>query len=225
MTLKALIATSALAFGLAGCASSGRSANFAPEPLTPTEQYAIQVSQVPEQVALAPHAQGLSPNQQAALTEFVSHWRALGGGDVTVRAPAPDGDPGAVRAMADATAEFLHHLGVPRANLRLAGYEGGAGAPVLASFVTYQAHGPDCSRMWDNLTATGANKPSKNFGCATAANFAAQIANPKDLITPATLDPADNTRRAVILDKYRHGQITSSAKDAQANGAVSTAVQ
>jgi pilus assembly protein CpaD len=225
MTRNLLIASAALAAGLAGCATPHQQAAFTKDPLTPTEQYAIQVSQTPDQLALAPHREGLSPRQQSALSDFASRWRAMDGGQVVVRAPASDADSGAAQASAEAAADFLHHLGVPSAELRVAAYEGGAGAPVLVSFMTYEAHGPDCASNWDNLTSTGANKPSHHFGCAVTANFAAQIANPKDLVTTATLDPADNTRRAVIFDKYRKGQTTSSAKDSQANGAVSTAVQ
>jgi pilus assembly protein CpaD len=52
-----------------------------------------------------------------------------------------------------------------------------------------------------------------------------QLANPEDLITPRTMDPADPGRRAVVFDKYRKGQVTSSAKDTQASGAVSQAIQ
>jgi pilus assembly protein CpaD len=51
------------------------------------------------------------------------------------------------------------------------------------------------------------------------------IANPADLLTPRQMDPADASRRENVLGKYRQGQMTSSAKDPQANGAVSDAVQ
>ena len=54
------------------------------------------------------------------------------------------------------------------------------------------------------------------------ANIAAQIANPRDLIAPAVMTPGDNGRRAVVLDKYRKGDITSSAKDDQADGKTSS---
>ena len=91
--------------------------------------------------------------------------------------------------------------------------------------MAYQAHGSDCAKTWDNLTSTGTNQASRHFGCTVTANFAAQIANPKDLLAPAQMTAADNTRRAVVLGKYRKGETTSSAKDSQASGTVSSAVQ
>ena len=41
------------------------------------------------------------------------------------------------------------------------------------------------------------------------------------IVMPRATGPSDATRRGVVLDKYRHGDVTSSAKDGQASGAVS----
>jgi pilus assembly protein CpaD len=57
------------------------------------------------------------------------------------------------------------------------------------------------------------------------ANIAAQIADPEDLLHPRAETPPDGSRRQVVLDKYRTGATTSTAKDTQANGAVSTTGQ
>ncbi len=96
------------------------------------------------------------------------------------------------------------------------------GAPLLASYDRFDAQGPNCSSGWGDLTATGHNSTFGHFGCAVTANVAAQIANPRDLIAPAVMTPGDNVRRAVVLDKYRRGEVTSSAKDDQADGKTSS---
>jgi len=195
------------------------------EPITPSERYAIEVTRTPDDVALAPHAEGLSPAQRDALDDFVHRWRANEGGEVSVRAPADARDPVSAQRTAESAAAYLRRQGVPAAELHLAIYQAGsAGAPVVASYMSYQAHGPDCAHTWDNLASTGSNLPSRHFGCTVTANFAAQIANAKDLVGPARLDPADNTRRENVLNKYRRGETTSSAKDDQASGTVSNAV-
>lgn len=208
------------AAALGACAASN-----GPQPLTPNERYAIQVSQAPDQVALAPHGY-LSNGQKGALAAFVTRWRASDGGDVVVQAPANASDRAAARRTADATIAYLRQLGVPGPALREAGYDAAdpQAAPILATFTRYEAHGPDCSHTWDDLADSSSNNSSRHFGCATTANFAAQIANPRHLIAPAELDPADNNRREVVLGKYRQGQVTSSAKDDQASGAISSAV-
>ena len=66
------------------------------------------------------------------------------------------------------------------------------------------------------------NQSSGGFGCAITANMDAQVASPADRVRPADMGPADSQRRLFALDKYRKGEITSSAADEQAKGAVSS---
>ena len=212
------------AAGLQACASDPHAADAAKaKVLLPTEQFAVQVTNHPEQIALGLHSAGLSATQQAALGQFVSEWRDDGGGLVTVRAPTDGADSAAAARMQGEAVAYLVKLGVPRERLAVTGYVSNRapGAPLLASYEKFEAQGPNCSGGWGNLTSTGSNKVYDHFGCAVTANIAAQIANPRDLLAPAAITPADNSRRAVVLGKYRQGQLTSSAKDDQADGKVS----
>jgi pilus assembly protein CpaD len=217
VSAAALLAATALA----GCApiSAGQSAPA----LTPTEQYSIQVQDAPDQIALRPHADGLSPTQRAALVALVSRWRgAPGAGDIAIQTAA-NGDAAAAHTSADVLAA-LRALGVPADRVRAGDYEAPADAPVLVRFMRLEARGPDCETGWDNLTSTGRNAPSTHFGCAVTANFAAQIADPRDLLAPAPDGSSDGGRRDTVLGKYRAGQVTSTTRDEQAVGVVSRAV-
>ncbi|HEY2743800.1 MAG TPA: CpaD family pilus assembly lipoprotein [Polyangia bacterium] len=51
--------------------------------------------------------------------------------------------------------------------------------------------------------------------------MAAQIANPRDLIAPRDMTPADATRRSVVLDKYRKGESTATASPEANKGKIS----
>jgi pilus assembly protein CpaD len=213
------------AAALAACAGPG--APQIADARLPTEQYAVKVADVPERVAVSIHAAGLSPRQKAALQTFAQRWRDARAGVVVVESPmnsAVEADP---RAAANAVAAALVRLGVPAAQLRLAEYDAGGqpGAPVVARYSTLQAIAPDCSGPWGNLVATNDNRVTSRFGCATTANFAAQLADARDLVQPAQAEPSDGVRRAFVLDKYRQGQVTSSQKDDQASGTVSNAVR
>ncbi len=194
-----------------------------PQALLPTEQFPVKVTDRPEQIALGLHPGGLSTNQMAALGQFVSEWRDDGGGTVSLRAPADGSNPVMARRMEDQAAAYLVRLGVPGERLQVSGYVSNhaPGAPLLASYEKFEAKGPNCSGGWKNLTTTGSNEVYDHFGCAVTANIAAQIANPRDLLAPAVMTPADNPRRQVVLGKYRRGEVTSSAKDDQADGKVS----
>ena len=214
------------ALALCACASPGRHHEDLAQPLTPTEHYAIDVSPQPEELRLAIHRQGLSPNQAQALAAFADRWNDADGGEITLQSPARGADPASVYRIALEARDFLASRGVTPEKLRLIGYDarGDAQAPLIIGYSHYVAKGPECGRKWENLTATGANRAYGEFGCAVTANIAAQIADPGDLMAPRPTAPADAARRQAVRDHYRKGETTSSAKDDQANGAVSTAV-
>lgn len=197
-----------------------------PDAPTPLDQYGISVSPKSEELALAPHGYGLSDAQRSALAAFARRWREAGTETIVVQAPSASGCGCDPRATARAAATALQGLGVPPSLLRLADYDaaGRADAPVVARYTRYTASADDCSGRWSNLVSTYDNAVTAHFACATTRNMAAMIADPRDLLRPSPDSPADNGRRAVVLDKYRLGQITSSVKDDQANGTVSQAV-
>lgn len=223
------LACAGLAAGaLAGCAGAPAAPlASAPPPKTPFDQYPIAVDRTPERVALSIHATGLSAAQRDALSEFARRWREGGGEEpVTVETPRNSREAADPRLAASGVARALLAAGLPASVLRAVDYDaaGQAGAPVVARFARYTAEIPDCTRGWDNLTSTIKNRVSTHFGCSGAANLAAQVADARDLVRPADTAPADSARRAAVLEKYRQGVVTSSAKDAQAAGVVSSAV-
>ncbi len=224
LTLRRLLCGLALA-GLAACASPP-SKTPSGHAMLPTEHYAVKVEEVPDQLALAVHADGVSSRQQTALADFVARWREAGAGEVAVKTPADTDAAEQAKSMTYVVQSQLEALGVPSERIRLASYVAGVPkGPVLASFKRLTAHGDDCNGDWGNLTSTMSNEPYKHFGCALTANFAAQLADPRDLVAPVPLAAGDTTRREVVLGKYREGKITASEKDDQASGAASVAVK
>jgi pilus assembly protein CpaD len=213
-----------LAATAAACASTDadKLADRKPPPLTPTEQFAITVTPGQDQILLAPHADGLSTAQTAALQGLAERWRDNGDGVIRVQTPTHGGEE-AYRS-ASLIQDALTGLGVRPDQVQLADYDAGPRphAPIVVGFTRYDAKGPDCAHRWNNLTRSMDNRPSENFGCATTANIAAMIANPADLIAPRPSDPADAARRGYVLSKYRQGQVTSTAKDDQASGTISS---
>lgn len=226
--LSLALSAGACALALAACKTGPTGSGVAEieHPITPTQQYAVKVVDEPERLALSVHTSGLSEKQQAAIASFAQKWHESGTEAITVESPTNSVEEGDPRAAASAVARALSRMGVPQDRVQFADYdaEGKPGAPVIARYAHLQAVGPNCSGHWGNLVATNANEASSHFGCANTANFAAMIADPRDLAGPAASQPADGLRRAVVLDKWRQGQITSSAKDDQAAGAVSSAV-
>jgi pilus assembly protein CpaD len=194
-----------------------------PTPLTPSEHFAIEVKPEPQELKLAAHDTGLSSAQTNALRDFAHQWMQTPGQVISVRSPEHGPDPAAAYRTATDARDQLVAEGVAPASVRIVSYDGGGDshAPIVVGYLSYRAHGPDCGRSWSNLSAVDNNEEYPEFGCADTANIAAEMANPADLVSPRPSDPADAQRRDDVIYRYRQGQVTSSAKDPQADGTFS----
>jgi pilus assembly protein CpaD len=166
-------------------------------PLTPTEQFAVVVQPGVDEIQLAPHGR-LSPAQQSAVEALAARWRQSGAHELVIQRPVSG--PG--DATAHHAAAVLHAHGVPPQAVRMVAADGSS---VRVGFSRLEAVGPQCSQLWQDMMVTGDNAPAATFGCSTTANFAAQIADPRDLLEPAPVDPADSRRRVSKANSYREG--------------------
>ena len=215
------------AAALSACASTPRPP---PEPTraeaarTPTELWTAEVKPQAAEIYLAVHAQGLSPTQQDALAGFAGEWRLGGRGPITLRAPVGGPDAAMVSRATEGARATLASYG---AEVRVQGYEAGGDvrAPLIVGRESYAVSIPTCGQQWDNISRSATNQVQSQFGCSVTANMAAQVANPADLLGPSAIDPVDAQRRDVMLGKYRRGEVTASATDSQAKGAVSQVVK
>ncbi|MGZ3370849.1 MAG: CpaD family pilus assembly protein [Caulobacteraceae bacterium] len=202
----ALVLTAAT---LGACASASGHADKNPalQAVTPGSLFPLKVDEAKDQIALAIHAEGLSPAQAQALKDLAGRRVETGGGAVTVSLPADAASsPGAGRMDADIAAA-LRRLGAPVT--RVAYSTEDAKAPILVSFSYDKAVIPACGKHWQDLTKTKDNTVQSNFGCAVNANIAAMIANPADIRSPRADDPADAARRMTVLGKYEDGKVTA----------------
>lgn len=206
---------------LSGCVG-GPASLGGPAPLTPTSRYALQVEPGMDRIALAVHEAGLSENQHAALRDLMHRFMASGAPEIVVEAPYGAGEPSTRAAWA--ISEALRGAGAP---VRLVSYAApDSGAPVLAGFEALRAARPQCGTAWGSLTRTGDNLSASNFGCAVTANLAAQIADPRDIVSPRAMSPAEAGRRSVVFNNYRAGEVTSAAGDPLVqNQSISQAVE
>ncbi|MGH1557634.1 CpaD family pilus assembly lipoprotein [Caulobacter segnis] len=227
MTLRTPVKTVLLALvltGLAACATTpspdqGPSKTAA----TDTQQWMdrIKVTAAPDEVMLAPHATGLSANQSAALDGLMGRWLQAQARELVVTAPNAAG------AMATQVRDRLVALGAPAARVRVVGFDpaGPQDAVIRVGFVRHvaepiksrpalgqsgghpQQRGLRQLRLRRGRQPGGAGRRSRGPGPA------------------ARHDAPDAGRRDAVFGKYRKGEITSSAKDEQANGALSKAVK
>lgn len=192
----------------------------------PSQRHPILVSQQPSNLAIkVPRGStGMSPHQKAQVVEFLNRYRAGDSGNSKLVISAPSGSPNEVAAM-QAVAEIRHLMresGFPDGSITVEAYheEREPQPAIRVSYLRYVAEGPECGRWPVNVGGDNKNEPYANFGCATQRNFAAQVANPADLIGPRSMTPAPGERRDVIWGKYIKGESTISQKQAEEKSVV-----
>jgi pilus assembly protein CpaD len=185
-------------------------------PINPGELYKMQAEQAPDEIRLGQHPDGLSEHQRAVLVDYARDYIEAGGEQVVIRTPADGGETAA--RMARAARAALEAAGLGAHEIALDVYTADKpGAPIRLVYQRWRAKPIVCGRSWNNLRNTRDNEPQSNFGCAVTANMAAQIADPRDINGPRTMDAADADRRTTVLNKYRKGEVTASASENRAH--------
>lgn len=216
MSLAALTA-------LAACSSTGQARLQAPTPVTPTEQYALTAESRIEPVHLRTNPNGISSNQARALDHLAHQAAWTSGAPIDVQIVTSP-DPAAV-ASGQRVAAYLMARDVLGETVTQFSSPDQPADVVTVNVIDYRARTYGCGTKWENLAATRKNEVHSNFGCALTSNLAAQVADPRDLVTPATATASDAGRKSDVLGKYRKGEVTASAKDDQSNGAISQAIK
>jgi pilus assembly protein CpaD len=159
----------------------------------------------------SPKAVGLDHRTASQVRDFARDYRQNGHGPITVLVPAIGGAYGRGelaeirRGLAAAGIEApLQVVSYPIVNPALA-------SPIRLRFVGLKAKVADKCGDWPNDLASGSsvegweNKPYWNLGCATQSALAAQVADSRDLVTPAGDDPADTIMRSRAIAAMRKG--------------------
>ena len=170
-------------------------------------------------VAYAGQGADISPAEELELASFVSGYLEKGNGSLTISAPRGPGSNEAINFFA----AHLERMGVPSSRLMVGTHDvAGGDARVELGYVAYSAHTDACGDWSQDADATADNLPMPDFGCAVQHNVAAMVADPRDLVTPRDMSPADAARRATIIKQYETGQTTAAQKTQDQSGAVSS---
>lgn len=175
-------------------------------------RHPIRVSEVPItlDVFAVRQGSGLDTRQAEAVRGFAGRWRREGSGPITAFVPS-----GRSTANAQAT---LHEIrrnlaaGGATGSMSIASYQPANPAEAAAiklSYVGLTARTTNPCGQWPDDIGDGQgvrgweNKQYWNFGCSYQQNFAAQIADPRDLITPREETPVDTQKRTNAINSIR----------------------
>ncbi|MFT4089744.1 MAG: CpaD family pilus assembly lipoprotein [Asticcacaulis sp.] len=193
------------------------------EATLPGGKYQLAAESRSDTVHFKLHTNGFSENQRRALDQIAdkASWASGTAIDLVI---TTSNHPDSIRG-GTAIADYLVARRVYASSISLATAENLPVDVIAVSEIEYRTVRETCNRKWDNLTKTASNKVQSNFGCAVTANMAAQIADPRDVAAPQPATPADAGRKVTIIDKYRKGEITSSAENEAARGTISDAIK
>jgi pilus assembly protein CpaD len=197
---------------LAGCGATERMV----ESSIPQDDYQIRhpivLGEEPRtlEILVEPVTGQFDRHSAAQLREFASLYRKFGRGPITIMPPAFPGATPTVEPIRNA----LYNAGA-QARTIVSPYPAGdnLAAPVRVSFLGLKAHVADQCGQWPRDLAIGSgavadwsNKPYWNFGCAYQTALAAQVADPRDLVTPQAETPADTAMRVRGIESLRKGE-------------------
>ena len=216
--------------GLSACRSTAAAPTAAQLGGTPLDRHEIGVMPKTEflEIRLNPQDTQLRQNDRNRIENFVRAYTDSGHGPLVMSMPAEGANSQlAVQAVVEAR-EIAWSLGVEYEEISGNAYDAQSDrlAPLILAYQSYEAMAPQCDSLARyDMANVSSNNELPTFGCAVRKNMAAMIADPADLLGTHPLDQGDVVRRAVILEKFRNGEITGASKSSDESGTVSTAVQ
>lgn len=213
-----LVALSLLAGSLGGCKSGhvNTTGSIYPDDVRTRHPYVL--TDGTRSLDIFPTGPGhLDPRQAADIDAFLLEFRRYGRGTLAIDVPR-SGAPGPSAAIERTAAAVRRHTagsGIPAAAVVVSGYavtDPSLASPVRLSFQRMEAKVASACGLWpddlgtSNVVANQNNQPSWNHGCATRSNFAAQIADPIDLVRSREEGRIDTVRRAQVVNKLREGK-------------------
>lgn len=228
----ALPAALGLALLLGACAKGDISSSGVPTDTR--ERHPIVLRDAPRSldVFVGRAGGGLDPRQAVDVARFGEDYRRSGKGGLVAEVPTGAGRDLATHDTLDGIRRSLARAGVSPGALSVRTYriaDPELASPIRLTYASLQAGLPHSCGQWptdlgaSSYRTDASNEPYWNFGCATQANLAAQIADPLDLVRARSEGRLDTQKRMEAIKKLRDGK-DPSTQYRQEQSAISTAV-
>jgi pilus assembly protein CpaD len=208
--MGALVALGSISAALAGCQSTPSDVTGSAYPVDVRDRHPVVLANAPRVLdVFADASRGFSERERADVAAFVAEYRRYGQGPLVAQVPVGVSNASATRAAVES---IRGAAGVRVAVSTYRPSDPALASPIRLTFHRLQAKvGSTCGLWPQDLGVADAdfsysNKPYWNLGCATTSNFAAQIADPVDLVRGRQMTPPDTGRRMYNIEKLRQGQ-------------------
>jgi pilus assembly protein CpaD len=204
---KPLFAAALLAASLAGCTPYPK-ASWTPVE-APVENQ-VRWTESSHVVRFAPGESDLSAGERSRLDAFLSLARP----EYTDRVFVLGDDTGLETRRTASVHDYLVERRVASRQI-MSGIAADDGPNTLTVVIgRYVVIPPSCPNWSKSSMGDSNNRTGSNFGCATATNLGAMVADPGDLVTGKTLGPGDGTVSAGSVQRYREDSIKELPTDA-----------
>lgn len=215
-SLRSFVALVALAAGLGACANKGdTTASLAP--IDVRERHPIVLRDAPRSldVFVGRSGGGLDARQAEDVAEFAREFRRSGKGGLVAQVPAGTRRDLAAHDTLNGIRAALARGGISPRMLSVRSYpvsDPGLASPIRLTFASLQAGLPHSCGEWptdlgvSSYKTDASNEPYWNFGCASQATLAAQVADPVDLVRARTEGRPDIAKRMGAITKIREGK-------------------
>jgi pilus assembly protein CpaD len=176
------------------------------------QRFPIVLAQAPTALDVYPVGGAIDQQSVANIQAFAQRYREFGGGRIAILAPA--GERGRDARAIDQIRRALAGSGL-RGYVMVGSYRDAdptRASPVRLAFLGLKATTPGQCGFWPTDLASGAsiegwkNDAYPNFGCATQATLAAQVADPRDLVQSRASGPGDVAMRLRAIGDVRDGK-------------------
>ncbi|HMM15522.1 MAG TPA: CpaD family pilus assembly protein [Parvibaculum sp.] len=222
-TLAVRLLPFALALALGGCGGFN-GPNEAYDGPSQTHPIAVSADTQTLSIPVPRTKSALTDEERRAVAAFADAYKERGHGAIAVSTPSGSSNTTSSMNVLVDVRDLLAEKGVALDAISYTPYQAAgadAEAPLILSYKRYVATPRPCGDWSENFAHDPANGVPPNFGCASQNNLAVMVADPADLVMPRNMTPSDAQRRAVVLDKYRKGEITGTQRDNNDSAAVS----
>lgn len=208
----ALAAAGLASLSLSGCIGV---ANYAsPEPVAYIdyhERHAIALTHAATAMDLFPVGGRLDEQSATNVRSFAEQYKELGTGSVAILTPSNGG--GSAQAVVGEICRSLYANGL-RGKVYVSSYQvanPAVVAPIRLVYDGIKATLPGPCGRWPTDIGAGEfpkdakNESYENYGCATQAMLASQVADPRDLVRERTTTPPDVEMRMRAIEAVRKG--------------------
>jgi pilus assembly protein CpaD len=156
-------------------------------------------------VPVASSERSLSVAQRSVVQGFAAQYTNNGSGVVQVAMPSNGPNAAAAKRVLPEIITALRKGGIPQGQIVPTSYDAAnaTGSPVRVSYNAITASTDQCGKWPDDITNNSENKHYADFGCSYQNNFAAQLANPADLLGPRAQGEVDATKRLKVVKDYQ----------------------